>query len=134
MGDLQRVINVRKLQRINLVTSDISVDTESSLGSKYIEEYMAGLELGSNLPVTELQPADDLAILAGHAFVSLWTMTKEEAHLYNAAVVLEFALVKSRMSFQIRLLLVRIYRLLGEYSYHFGMLCVLWMRSQALHL
>lgn len=96
------------------MASNISTDVESSLGSKYIEEYMAGLELGSNLPVTELQPADDLAILAGHAFVSLWTMTKEGAHLYNAAVVLEFALTRSRMSFQIRLLLVRIYRLLGR--------------------
>jgi len=83
---------------------------------------MAGLDLGSSLPVTELQPADDLAILAGHAFVSLWTMTKEETHLYNAAVVLEFALTKSRMSFQIRLLLVRIYRLLGKCSYHVGTL------------
>ncbi|OAX41971.1 hypothetical protein K503DRAFT_427433 [Rhizopogon vinicolor AM-OR11-026] len=115
-ADLQRVVNVRKLQRINLVASDISTDLESSLASKYTEEYMAGLELGSSLPVTELQHADDLAILAGHALVSLWTMTKEETHLYNAAVVLEFALTKSRMSFQIRLLLVRIYRLLGAPS------------------
>jgi N-terminal acetyltransferase B complex non-catalytic subunit len=86
------------------------------LASTYLEEYMAGLELGSSLPVTELQPADDLAILVGHAFVSLWTTTKDESYLYNAAVVLEFALTKSRMSFQIRLLLVRIYRLLGASS------------------
>lgn len=122
MGDLQRVINVRKLQRINLVASDISIDSESALASKYIEEYMAGVELGSSLPVTELQPADDLALLAGHAFVSLWTTTKEETYLYNAAVVLEYALTKSRMSFQIRLLLVRIYRLLGMYPYTLGTL------------
>ncbi|KAG1753404.1 N-acetyltransferase B complex non catalytic subunit-domain-containing protein [Suillus lakei] len=115
-GDLQRVINVRKLQRINLTASDLATDTELSLASTYIEEYMTGLELGSSLPVTELQPADDLAILVGHAFVSLWTMTKDESYLYNAAVVLEFALTKSRMSFQIRLLLVRIYRLLGAPS------------------
>lgn len=115
-GDLQRVINVRKLQRISLTASELSTDKELQLVSIYIEEYMAGLELGSSLPVTELQPADDLAILVGHAFVSLWTMTKDESYLYNAAVVLEFALTKSRMSFQIRLLLVRIYRLLGAPS------------------
>ncbi|KAG1756688.1 N-acetyltransferase B complex non catalytic subunit-domain-containing protein [Suillus paluster] len=102
---LQRVINVRKIQRINLTASDYPLDKELSLASKYIEDYMAGLE-----------PVDDLAILVGHAFVSLWTMTKEETYLYNAAVVLEFALTKSRMSFQIRLLLVRIYRLLGASS------------------
>jgi N-terminal acetyltransferase B complex non-catalytic subunit len=111
------VINVRKLQRISLTASELSTDKELYLASTYLEEYMAGLELGSSLPVTELQPADDLAILVGHAFVSLWTTTKDESYLYNAAVVLEFALTKSRMSFQIRLLLVRIYRLLGTCSY-----------------
>jgi len=95
---------------------------------------MEGLELGSGLPVTDLQPADDLAILAGHAFVSLWTMTKEETYLYNAAVMLEHALTKSRMSFQIRLLLVRIYRLLGRFPYHFDILGCSPMRMQALHL
>ncbi|KAG1817547.1 N-acetyltransferase B complex non catalytic subunit-domain-containing protein [Suillus subaureus] len=102
-GDLQWVIN-------------LSTDKELYLASTYIKEYMVGLELDSSLPVTEHQPADDITILIGHVFVSLWTMTKDKSYLYNAAVVLEFALMKSCMSFQIQLLLVCIYHLLGASS------------------
>ncbi|KAH7922099.1 hypothetical protein BV22DRAFT_1037860 [Leucogyrophana mollusca] len=116
IGDLQRCINVRKLQRVNLPPSQLTPELESGLAAQYIQEYLEGLPLGADLPATDLQPADDLVILAGHAFISLWTITQEAAPLYNAAAVLEFALTKSQLSFQIRLLLVRIYRLLGAPS------------------
>ncbi|KAH7913728.1 N-acetyltransferase B complex non catalytic subunit-domain-containing protein [Hygrophoropsis aurantiaca] len=116
MGDLQRLINIRKLQRLNLSSAQLTSELETSLSVRYVQEYLQGLPLGSNLPTTDLQPADDLIILAGHSFISLWTMTQDEGHLYNAAAVLEFALAKSQLSFQVRLMLVRIYRLLGAPS------------------
>jgi N-terminal acetyltransferase B complex non-catalytic subunit len=67
------------------------------------------------MPSTELQPADDLAILAGQAFVNVWKLTYDETHLYNAVSVLEFGLTKSKHSYQMRLMLVRIYTLLGAH-------------------
>jgi N-terminal acetyltransferase B complex non-catalytic subunit len=79
-----------------------------------MKDYLRGLKLGEDLPKTELQPADDLAILIGQTFVSLWKLTGTEGPLYKAVVVLEFALTKSIHSFQMRLLLIRIYRLLGK--------------------
>jgi N-terminal acetyltransferase B complex non-catalytic subunit len=72
------------------------------------------LKLGNGLSSTELQPADDLAILASQTFVSIWRMTDDERHLYKAVSVLEFGLTKSRHSYQMRLMLVRIYTLLGK--------------------
>lgn len=80
----------------------------------YVQEYLQGLLCGKDLPTSELQPADDLATLAAHAFVSLWTVTQDEKHLISAAAVLEFGLTKSMHAFQMRLMLVQIYRLLGE--------------------
>ena len=81
---------------------------------KYLKYYLEALPLGAHLPSTELQPADDLALLAGNALVNLWTLTKRDAHLLNAVYLLEFGLTKSKQSFLMRLILIRIYRILGK--------------------
>jgi N-terminal acetyltransferase B complex non-catalytic subunit len=91
---------------------------ESDRATLYTQQYLEGLKLGASLPMTELQPADDLAILAGNVFVSLWKMSSDEKYLYNAVALLEFALTKSKQSFQTRLMLIRIYRLLGKTRSH----------------
>ncbi|KAF8447742.1 actin cytoskeleton organization protein [Boletus edulis BED1] len=116
VGDLQRLINVRKLERYILLDSEITVESETARGLKYLNEYLGGLALGADLPVTELQPADDLVLLAANALVMVWALNRSEEALYRAATVLEYGLTKSRMSFQMRIMLVRIYRILGASS------------------
>ncbi|KAF9227685.1 hypothetical protein BS17DRAFT_774157 [Gyrodon lividus] len=116
VGDLQRLINIRKLQRHKLLESEITVESETTRGLQYLNEYMEGLALGKDLPITELQPADDLALLAAHAFVMVWTLNNSEEALYQAVILLEFGLTKSQMSFQMRMMLIRIYRILGSPS------------------
>ncbi|KAF5377028.1 hypothetical protein D9757_007708 [Collybiopsis confluens] len=110
---VRRVINSHKLLRYNLSRSELTVEAECSRAELYIKQYQEGLLLGKDLPSTELQPVDDLAILAGSVFVNVWKMTGDIKFLYKAAVLLEFALAKSRQAFQMRLMLIRIYRLLG---------------------
>ncbi|KAF8559771.1 actin cytoskeleton organization protein [Imleria badia] len=116
VGDLQRLINVRKLERYMLVDAEITVESETARGLKYLEEYLDGLALGGDLPVTELQPADDLVLLAANALVMVWVLNRSEEALSQAATALEYGLTKSRMSFQMRIMLVRIYRILGAPS------------------
>ncbi|KAF8625781.1 hypothetical protein AX15_005171 [Amanita polypyramis BW_CC] len=115
-GELHRLINAYKLSRYKLSASDITVDAEAERAALYIKHYLAGLELGLDLPSSELQPADDLAILAGNSLVILWRLTNDEGYLFRAVSLLEFALTKSRQSFQSRLVLIRLYRLLGAPS------------------
>ncbi|KAJ7219345.1 actin cytoskeleton organization protein [Mycena pura] len=115
-NDLQRLINCHKLLRHSLSLEELTTTAQSDLATLYTQQYLEGLKLGASLPSTELQPADDLAILAGSVFVSLWRMDDDEKYLYNAVALLEFALTKSKQSFQMRLMLVRIYRLLGAPS------------------
>lgn len=81
--------------------------------SLYIKLYLNGLPVGSSLPDTELQPADDLAVLAGQTLAGLWKTTGSTDYLYNAVALLEFALGKSKQNYIIRMLLIRIYHLLG---------------------
>lgn len=107
-------MNSFKILRFNLLETDITVDLESARVDKYLKYYFEALPLGAHLPSTELQPADDLALLAGNALVNLWTLTNRDAHLLNAVYLLEFGLTKSKQSFLMRLILIRIYRILGK--------------------
>ncbi|KAI6005647.1 N-acetyltransferase B complex non catalytic subunit-domain-containing protein [Pisolithus albus] len=116
VAHLQRLINVRKLQRHGLSDASMTVEVETARAVNYLSEYMEGLSLGKNLPVTELQPCDDLALLSAHAFVNVWTLSGSEEALYNAVTVLEFGLTRSRMSFLMRIMLIRLYRILGAPS------------------
>ena len=112
-ADLQVFINIQKLLRHKLQRSEIDGNLESARAASYAKEYFRGLQFGMGLPATELQPADDLIILASNVLVNLWHLSNNEAALYTAAAMLEFAATKSQHSFRIRLLLIRIYRLLG---------------------
>ncbi|RDB21137.1 N-alpha-acetyltransferase 25, NatB auxiliary subunit [Hypsizygus marmoreus] len=115
-NELRRLINSHKLLRYNLSSSELTVEAEIARVALYIQQYLEGLKLGAHLPSTELQIADDLALLAGSVLVNLWKLTSEEQYLLNAVTLLEFAITKSKQSFQTRLLLIRIYRLLGAPS------------------
>lgn len=101
------------LLRYALSPAELTVEAELERGRKHLAQYLEGLKLGASLPSTELQPADDLAILAAQVFVNVWKLSEDEAHLYNAASILEFGLTKSTQCFQMRLLLIRIYTYLG---------------------
>ncbi|KAK2466858.1 hypothetical protein APHAL10511_001116 [Amanita phalloides] len=114
--ELRRLINSYKLLRCKLLAPDVTVEAESGRATLYTKHYLLGLQIGLNLPSSELQPADDLAILAGHSFVMLWTLTNDEGYLFRATSLLEFVLTKSTQSFQSRLILIRLYRLLGAPS------------------
>ena len=116
---LRRLINAYKFLRHSLSSLEITADMESTRVVLYAKKYMETLPLGSDLPTTELQPADDLVLLAGNTFISLWKLTEDDNNLFKAASLLEFALTKSKQSFLIRLMLIRIYRLLGLYHHLF---------------
>lgn len=113
---LQRTINVHKLLRYNLSTSELTVELERERLKTYVDLYEQALPLGADLASTERQPADDFALLAGNTFVSMWYISKDQAHLEAGAAFLEYALNKSKQSFFARLILIRIYRLLGTPS------------------
>ncbi len=91
------------------------MDQEGTRAADLIREYFEALPLGNDLPKSELQLADDLAILAAQVFVNMFTLDNAMAHLHNAVAILECASRKSPQSYQIRLELVRVYRLLGMF-------------------
>ena len=111
------------------------MDQEGIRAADLVREYFEALPLGKDLPKLELQPADDLAILAAQVYVNMFALDDAVAHLHNAVVVLEFASKKSPQSYQIHLALVRIYRLLGMFVCFRVCLsrCFIYLCCQARH-
>jgi N-terminal acetyltransferase B complex non-catalytic subunit len=112
---LRRSINAHKLLRYVLNATQLTVDQEGIRAADLVREYFETLPLGIDLPKLELQPSDDLAILAAQVYVNMFVLDYSVAHLHNAVVVLEYASRKSPQSYQIHLELIRIYRLLGMF-------------------
>jgi N-terminal acetyltransferase B complex non-catalytic subunit len=95
--------------------SENLMEAELRWVDEYTKCYFEGLPLGVGLSSTDLQPADDLLLLAGNAYTNLWKLTGEEKYLLNAVYLLELGVTKSKPLFQARLILIRIYRLLGMF-------------------
>ncbi|KZS91044.1 TPR-like protein [Sistotremastrum niveocremeum HHB9708] len=116
ISELVRSINVFKLRRMRLIEEEVTVEKEEERAEQYLRAYLAALSLGKGLPSTELQPADDLAILAASAYINLYDLSKSISYLNCATCVLEYASQRSKHAFQHRLLLIRLYRLVGAPS------------------
>jgi N-terminal acetyltransferase B complex non-catalytic subunit len=110
------LINAFKVLRYIIPPSEKFVETELRRVGEYTRCYFEGLPFGVGLSPTDLQPADDLLLLAGNAYINLWKLTGDENNLLNAVYLLELGVAKSKPSFQARLILIRIYRLLGMFA------------------
>ncbi|KAG8881321.1 hypothetical protein FRB97_009663 [Tulasnella sp. 331] len=109
--DVQRQINVFKLQRFSLaVERTPEVEHEDALN--FLKVYFECLPVGKSCD-KDIQPADDLALLAVNALVSAWVLSQKEAYLHQALVILEYASSRSKYNYQFRVLAIRLYRLLG---------------------
>lgn len=109
---LQRHINIKKLQRFHLKEEDLTIELETQRARDYTTAYFEGLPYGVDLPPTETQPADDLAILAVHAYVNMYIISGKQDPLFSAVSLLEHGLTKSKHGFQLRLILIRLYNIL----------------------
>ncbi|GAA5898998.1 hypothetical protein JCM5296_006982 [Sporobolomyces johnsonii] len=114
LSQAQRVINALKIARFLAV--DPTEEAEKAAAEDYLLRYFEALPLGRDFPATELQPADDFALLAGQAFVSAYHLSHDRSYLERALVVLDHALLRSKYKYQIRILHINLLRLLGASS------------------
>ncbi|KDN48980.1 hypothetical protein RSAG8_02333, partial [Rhizoctonia solani AG-8 WAC10335] len=114
VNGLRRAINVAKLLRTGRPTAEkISAEDEVASTRKYLKAYFEVAPICENYPETEQQPRDDFAILAASAMVSAYIGSGKPSYLTQAVVILEYALSKSPHNSRFRILLIRIYRLIG---------------------
>ncbi|KAJ1309542.1 hypothetical protein OPQ81_006315 [Rhizoctonia solani] len=114
VNGLRRAVNVAKMLRTGKPTVEkISPEDEVASARKYLKTYLDAAPICENYPETEQQPRDDFAILAASAMVSAYSGSGKLSYLTQAVVILEYALSKSPHNARFRILLIRIYRLIG---------------------
>ncbi|KAH8916610.1 hypothetical protein BT69DRAFT_1340019 [Atractiella rhizophila] len=108
IDQVQRLINYEKIKRVlTLDEADMTIEKQEGHMKRYLKSYFDALPLGKGLPSSDLQPADDFAMLAAQACVSLWSLSKNISYLQQAVVILEFASKRSKHKYQLRVLLIR---------------------------
>ncbi|KAM0753776.1 actin cytoskeleton organization protein [Meredithblackwellia eburnea MCA 4105] len=108
------VINAAKIGRA--LETEVTAEGENTTALAFATHYFETLPLGKGLVATELQPADDFALLSAQAFVSAWKLSGDRSFIEKAIAILDFASTRSKYKYQLRILLVNLTRLLGASS------------------
>ncbi|EMR10944.1 hypothetical protein PNEG_01089 [Pneumocystis murina B123] len=80
------------------------------------KEYGNSLFLDDHLNVTDKQYGDDFLILSVHALINTFFIGNDQSYLIQAILFLELGLLHSKYNFQFKLLLVRLYCMIGAFS------------------
>ncbi|KAG0169915.1 N-alpha-acetyltransferase 25, NatB auxiliary subunit [Apophysomyces sp. BC1015] len=118
-GEIKNIykrVNVYKLQRFLDLQAGLKLEQALSLVNELWACYQDALPLGEGLEKTEWQYGDDYVILSAHILLDCYKEHQQMTILIQAIVLLETALTKSTYNFQIKLILVRLYNMLGIHT------------------
>ncbi|KAF9366671.1 N-alpha-acetyltransferase 25, NatB auxiliary subunit [Mortierella sp. NVP85] len=109
-------INITRFERFVGLQSNLRSTEAMALVNRFWKLYEEALPLGKDLEETERQYGDDYAIMAAHLLIDVHKDTQSYFPLLNASFMLERALNASKHNYQIKLVLIRIYELLGAFN------------------
>ncbi|XP_033119336.1 N-alpha-acetyltransferase 25, NatB auxiliary subunit-like [Anneissia japonica] len=124
-GNLQIATNTKQIQRhlswLQLcrylgLHEKLSNEEKLLLAKDLCKRHIAGLCHGEKLLSSDLQYSDDYCILAAHILISIWREIGDSSILLDLCVILERAKSRSPSNHHIKLLLIRLYCLLGAFG------------------
>lgn len=80
--------------------------------------------LGKTLEKTERQYGDDYVVLASHILLKIYRENEDMSFILHALVLLESGLAKSIYNFQFKILLIRLYLIIGRFDLQLPWLCI----------
>ncbi|OUM65238.1 hypothetical protein PIROE2DRAFT_7778 [Piromyces sp. E2] len=113
VNDIQRNINIEKINfylgyKIN------SEEEMKEYVKKLITLYEETLPFGTKLEETERQFGDDYLVIAASLLIDYYKSTNKTCYVYEAIAILERGLEKSKFNFQFKIILMRLYSILGD--------------------
>ncbi|KAF9098341.1 N-alpha-acetyltransferase 25, NatB auxiliary subunit [Mortierella sp. AD031] len=118
--EISMQINLVRFERFIGTFSHVNSTETMALVNKFWKLYGSALPFGKDLEETERQYGDDYVIMAAHLLIDLHKDTKSYFPLLNATFMLEHALSASKHNYQMKLVLIRVYELLGAYNCAIG--------------
>ncbi|XP_026980397.1 N-alpha-acetyltransferase 25, NatB auxiliary subunit isoform X2 [Sagmatias obliquidens] len=113
---LQQHLCVVQLTRLLGLYHMMDKNQKLSVVRELMLRYQHGLEFGKSCLKTELQFSDYYCLLAVHVLIDIWRETGDETAVWQALTLLEEGLTHSPSNAQFKLLLVRIYCMLGAFE------------------
>ncbi|XP_007490095.3 N-alpha-acetyltransferase 25, NatB auxiliary subunit isoform X2 [Monodelphis domestica] len=113
---LQQHLCVVQLTRLLGLYHGMDKDQKLKVVRELMLRYHHGLEFGKSCLKTELQFSDYYCLLAVHVLIDIWLEAGEDRAAWQALILLEEGLTHSPSNAQFKLLLVRIYCLLGAFE------------------
>ncbi|PSN43752.1 hypothetical protein C0J52_06409 [Blattella germanica] len=110
---MQQHISSVQLSRCVGCHVDMCVADKLALASSLLQFYEHGHTFTREILSTEFACNDPYALLAAHILYDVWVETGSSQHIYDAILVLEYALTNSPSNFHVKLLLLRFYSILG---------------------
>ncbi|XP_059486390.1 N-alpha-acetyltransferase 25, NatB auxiliary subunit [Neocloeon triangulifer] len=111
--EMQRHINLIKIERSLGLQENLSSDRKISLVKDLLRRYDHGASLEKDVNPTDFPVHDAYALIACHILQEISFDKNQEDKLVEAAAILEHALSLSPSNFHFKLLLLRIYTLVG---------------------
>uniref|UniRef100_A0A4W3J8N9 N-alpha-acetyltransferase 25, NatB auxiliary subunit n=1 Tax=Callorhinchus milii TaxID=7868 RepID=A0A4W3J8N9_CALMI len=113
---MQRHMFVIQFSRLLGLQQNMDQAQRLALVQELLHRYKHGLDFGKSCLKTELQFSDNYCLLAVHVLLDIWNESGEEWPLWRSLALLEETLSHSPSSAQFKLLLIRIYCLLGTFE------------------
>ncbi|XP_059569366.1 N-alpha-acetyltransferase 25, NatB auxiliary subunit isoform X3 [Alligator mississippiensis] len=113
---LQQHLCVVQLSRVLGLYHSIDKTQKLSVVRELMLRYHHGLQFGKSCLKTELQFSDYYCLLAVHLLLDLWLEEGEELAVWQSLTLLEEGLSHSPSNAQFKLLLIRIYCMLGAFE------------------
>jgi N-terminal acetyltransferase B complex non-catalytic subunit len=111
-----RDVCAEKLFRVVGLHQSLGVDELVLIADGLWKKYTEALPLGASLAATERQYGDDYVLLVLHLLMDCFGQSSNRIYIFHAILVLESALEKSTYNFQFKLLLIRLYALIGTFT------------------
>jgi len=103
---------IEKFRRRLGLHSQLSLDDLVALAQQLWNLYLASAESSTKKEETEIGPGEDLALLAGHLMLDTYRKSGALGYVVAGAAILQCCLKRSKFNFQIKVLLIRFYRIL----------------------
>lgn len=110
---LQQHMAYLQLSRYFGVHDKLNIMEKTALVEELLLRYQNAHEFGADLLSTDMKPNDGYSILVAHILIDVWRETGDQKTLNQIIVILEGALRNSPSNYQIKLLLIKLYNLIG---------------------
>lgn len=113
---MQRHMTYLRLERYLGTYENLSAEERMSQVKDLLKFYKYALTRGKDLLHTDIQYADTYLLLAMHLLLDIWHQTGDTGVLWQAITQLERGLKNSPSNFQLKLLLIRLYCIVGAFG------------------